>query len=427
MEGKIPKVSVVMCCYNHEEYVAEAIESVLAQTYQDFEFLVGNNGSTDRCGEIIEQYKDRVRIITLEKNDAVKCNRMLIEASQGEFITFIASDDYWYPNKLEEQMRAVDRFPKCNVFFTWAEITGKELCEVTDRTRFAQNNKSRHQWIHDMIMKGTLTDASSLLIKNDGRWQRYGDGTDRFRQLPDLMQYLNIVLEEDIYIVEKFLVKHRNHGGNISAPNEDTFIRTLNEEGYIIYDMWRRLNDEDFCKVFKEEGCVFGEKEDVMCQRILLYMRLAETKPGSGSFALGYIWSHFHDKGVSKLLEEKYQFTLHDLYEYEFKVGEGKYWYYVRQESIRREKKKDLLSIVKCIDKIVAYAKDGSVREELQKLVEVTIDTLMKIMGDDLLLQECVEKQTLMKQSVANDDVWFDMIRGLNILNEKIKTEYDLT
>jgi len=427
MEKKNPKVSVIMQCYNHEKYVVEAIESVLAQTYRDYEFIIGNNGSTDGCGEIIERYKGCVQIITLEKNNPSKCGKMLMDAAQGEFIAFIASDDYWYPNKLEEQVRATEQYPECNIFFAWTEMTGENLSEITDRKQFAQNNRSRYQWIRDLMIGGTLTDISSILIRNDGRYQKYMRDTHRFMKIPDLRLYLSMVLEEDIYVVEKFLVKHRMHGENVSAPGADTYIRAVNERGYIIYEIWRQLTDEDFCKAFLGEEYKAGTKEDIMCQRILQYMKLVKDMPGGGNNALAYAWDHYYDKGVSELLEEKYGFTLQDLYQYEFEVGEGKYWYQLLQKKIIEDRKNNLSQIISCNNKVISYAENKSIRGELQKLVRVALENIQKIGVNDVLLQACIEKQMLMEQSGMEDDLWYDFIYKLDELNEKLKNEYGLT
>lgn len=65
----MPRVSVVMPAYNDQRYVAETIQSVLAQTYQDFQFIITNNGSTDETGNIIKTFTDpRIKLLTLEKN-----------------------------------------------------------------------------------------------------------------------------------------------------------------------------------------------------------------------------------------------------------------------------------------------------------------------------------------------------------------------
>jgi len=101
-------VSIITPCHNSSEFVAQTIDSVLAQTYENWEMILVDDGSTDNTVQIIEEYmkKDsRIRLIKLEKNcePAVARNRA-IEEARGRYIAFLDSDDIWLPEKLEKQL-----------------------------------------------------------------------------------------------------------------------------------------------------------------------------------------------------------------------------------------------------------------------------------------------------------------------------------
>lgn len=102
------QVSIITPTYNSAKYVAETIESVLAQTYQDWEMLITDDCSTDNTWEILSEYanKDaRIKIFRLDKNGGAGVARNnSIKQAKGRFITFIDSDDLWHPNKLERQV-----------------------------------------------------------------------------------------------------------------------------------------------------------------------------------------------------------------------------------------------------------------------------------------------------------------------------------
>jgi glycosyltransferase involved in cell wall biosynthesis len=108
-----PVVSVVLNCYNHEPYVGEAIESVLAQTFRDFELVVIDNGSTDGSRRVIQAFTDeRIRLILHDDNQSI--SRRLNEgvaAARGEFVSILYSDDLFLPDKLERQLAVFDKFP----------------------------------------------------------------------------------------------------------------------------------------------------------------------------------------------------------------------------------------------------------------------------------------------------------------------------
>lgn len=107
-----PKVSVIMPVFNCERYLAQAIESVLNQTYKDFELIVVDDGSTDNSPAIIREYaqKDmRIRCAFHEENQGVSAARnTALDMAKGEWIAVIDSDDVWHPQRLEKLLSIVE-------------------------------------------------------------------------------------------------------------------------------------------------------------------------------------------------------------------------------------------------------------------------------------------------------------------------------
>ena len=97
-------ISVIMLTYNREALVSRAIESILAQTYRDFEFLIVDNGSTDRSGRIAEEYAagdERIRVIHRERGNIGSGRNAGLDAARGDYIAFIDDDDWAEPDFLE--------------------------------------------------------------------------------------------------------------------------------------------------------------------------------------------------------------------------------------------------------------------------------------------------------------------------------------
>ena len=118
---KAPKVTVLMPVYNGEKYLREAIESILNQTFKDFEFLIINDGSTDSSRDIVLSYNDsRIRLIDNEKNIGLtkSLNRGL-ELARGEYIARMDADDVSLPERLEKQVSYLEIHPKVGVLGTW--------------------------------------------------------------------------------------------------------------------------------------------------------------------------------------------------------------------------------------------------------------------------------------------------------------------
>src|SRR3954454_4266276 len=132
--GKSPRVSVILNCYNQSEWVAESVESVLSQTFRDFELLIVDNGSSDKTPEILKAYSSdpRVRLFLHKENVAISRRfNEAVDAARGEFISFLYSDDYYLPRKLEKQVALLDQLgPEYGVVYGPSrvknELTGEQ-------------------------------------------------------------------------------------------------------------------------------------------------------------------------------------------------------------------------------------------------------------------------------------------------------------
>ncbi len=114
-------VSVITPCYNSSRFISQAIESVLAQTYKNFEMIIVDDCSTDDSVGVVEEYlgKDcRIKLIKLEKNGGPAIARNIaIEAAKGGYIAFLDSDDIWLPEKLEKQIKFMK---ECDVILSYS-------------------------------------------------------------------------------------------------------------------------------------------------------------------------------------------------------------------------------------------------------------------------------------------------------------------
>jgi len=126
------KVTVLMTVYNGKDFVAEAIESILGQSFRDFEFLILDNKSTDGTVKIIEQYEDsRIKLICNEENmgQAAALNKGLLLA-QGQYIARMDADDVSLPFRLEKQVAFMDANPGVGICGTWVQTMGYDAGHV---------------------------------------------------------------------------------------------------------------------------------------------------------------------------------------------------------------------------------------------------------------------------------------------------------
>jgi len=106
----VPLISVLMPAFNAEDHIAEAIQSILRQTFSDFELIILNDGSTDRTSEIINGFADqRIRKIELRQNQGlVNARNQLVTTARGRYIAFLDSDDIAFPDRLQKQFRFLE-------------------------------------------------------------------------------------------------------------------------------------------------------------------------------------------------------------------------------------------------------------------------------------------------------------------------------
>lgn len=124
-------VSIITPCYNSEDFISQTIESVISQTYSDWEMLIVDDCSSDRSPEIVREYMERDQRIRYLKTDKRSGSPTMprnigIENAKGRYIAFLDSDDLWLPTKLEEQMKVFSVNEDASVVFSYYEKISEE-------------------------------------------------------------------------------------------------------------------------------------------------------------------------------------------------------------------------------------------------------------------------------------------------------------
>lgn len=143
-------ISVVIPTYNRAGYITNALESVLSQTYQNFEILIVDDGSTDDTKEVILSLDNpKIRYIYQENAGASAARNTGIKNAKGEFIAFLDSDDTWYPEKLEKQLEVFRNNENVDIVYSameWIQVrTGKK-----DLNRY-KNYKTREDFVKFLL------------------------------------------------------------------------------------------------------------------------------------------------------------------------------------------------------------------------------------------------------------------------------------
>ena len=208
-----PLVSVCIPAYNHEPYIGAAIESVLAQTIQDFEIVVTDDCSLDGTRDVVASFRDdRIRLLTLPRNSgpSVAANNNIRHA-RGAFIALLASDDTFRADKIEVQLKVLRDEPQVGVVFSGMNYIdengdafhGENALAVAD-----QPNRGRAEWYRHFLLAGNPFSAPTAMMRRSVL-PSPAPFDPRFLQVQDFDLWIRIGFQHDFFIVPEKLINYR--------------------------------------------------------------------------------------------------------------------------------------------------------------------------------------------------------------------------
>lgn len=210
-------ISILLATYNGQKYLKDSINSILSQTFEEFELLIGLNGTTDNSRDILNSFQDSRIIIFDYGHDKGKSKTLnkLLKESKYNWIAIQDDDDIWLPNKIEKQIKYIGNYDVIGTFIKYID---------------SNNNFIGSPKIHsspEMIRKLTLNkmnqiaNTSTIFKKEDalklGGWNENLDGIE------DLDFWIRLLRANKKFInIPEYLVLHRLHqGSNFNTKNHD--------------------------------------------------------------------------------------------------------------------------------------------------------------------------------------------------------------
>jgi len=261
----MPRISVIIVAYNKDQYIKKTIESVLSQTYQDFEIIIVNNGSTDNTKQVIESINSpKIKYIELKDNQGASyaANLATLE-SNSEYIALLCADDVFLPQKLEKQIDFLDKYSNIGAVFTdinfvdsenkiidnFNEITDKLMYCARYRRDFQVINMSRQKWLKFFLNNSHALFPSTVLMRKSVL-DDIGGHNNLLFQVTDLDMWIKTCLKYEIYHLPEVLTSFRVNN-NISSKSQMATNRSALEMGEVLKNYFD-LNTEDIFKVFPE-------------------------------------------------------------------------------------------------------------------------------------------------------------------------------
>ena len=227
-----PQVSIIIPTHNRGDFLRESIQSVLSQTFTDYELIVVDDGSTDHTQEVIEEFPG-IRTISCPNNGGVSKSRNLgIEMAVGAYICFLDSDDLWLENKLEKQVAWMESQSDCQVCYT---------DEIWIRKGVRVNPMNKHRKVSGDIFIDSLAfclvSPSSVLMRAS-LFEEMGRFDEAMTVCEDYDLWLRISMRHPFHLInEKLIVKRGGHSDQLSS-------RYWGMDRFRVYALLKLLSDK---------------------------------------------------------------------------------------------------------------------------------------------------------------------------------------
>ena len=207
-------VTAIIPTYNRQSYIKEAVESVLNQDYNPIEIIVVDDGSTDGTADVIQPFIGKIRYVRQENGGPAKARNAGINTARGEYITFLDSDDRYYPNKMGRQVEYIRSHPECGmVYCDWEyfDDSGK---------RWHVPGKKYKGWVFERLLFEDFIGSGSTIMAKKEVLQKAGLYNEALITGEDRNLYLKIAKSHKIGFVDQVLVGIREHLKRLSFNYE---------------------------------------------------------------------------------------------------------------------------------------------------------------------------------------------------------------
>tara|TARA_Y100001933_G_scaffold226176_1_gene239969 strand:+ start:840 stop:1760 length:921 start_codon:yes stop_codon:yes gene_type:complete len=219
---KKPLISILMNCFNGELYLKESLDSVIAQSYDNWELIFWDNRSSDKSLDIVSLYKDkRIKVFRAKKHSNLgRARKHAFSKTKGEYLAFIDVDDYWYPDKLEKQIKVfVDK--EVGISYTNTLFFSQKWKEKLYKPKYLNTVNTR-----SLISRYSLALVSIMLDINKLKKLEYSFD-DKYSHICDFDLIVRLSTISKVKYIDKLLSGWRIHENNESFKRKEIFNKEL--------------------------------------------------------------------------------------------------------------------------------------------------------------------------------------------------------
>jgi glycosyltransferase involved in cell wall biosynthesis len=301
-----PRISVCIPAYNHEKYIGDCINSVLGQTFSDFEIVVTDDCSKDGTVEVVKSFSDpRIRLFRLARNQgpSVAANNNFREA-RGDFLCPLASDDLFHPEKLERQLAFLESNPEVGVAFSYVRYVDERRVEIPDHFGYRWvevGNRSREMWLRSFFYQGNSLSAPTAMIRRSVL-DKIGLVDPRLLQTQDFDLWIRVCLLFEVHVIPERLIDYRVRDGQQNASSATPFKQAQAVwELSKIFERYAEIEDRAFFdRIFPES--VKPEHESWPLKAKLAMVAMNAEAPHIRAFGLNLMYELLGDEETAGVI-----------------------------------------------------------------------------------------------------------------------------
>lgn len=206
-----PLVSVIIPTYNSANYVTNAVDSVLAQTFTDLEVIVVDDGSTDDTREALSRYAAPVRYLHQDNAGVSVARNLGIAESRGRYVAFLDADDTWMAHKLERQLQALDNSHEMGVSYSAHLVVDDVLRPVA-----VHGSQRWSSALEDLLYKGNVVGSICTVLVEHSLLKQVGGFDPELSQCADWDMWIRLARHTEFLYIDEPLVTYRQHDNNMS-------------------------------------------------------------------------------------------------------------------------------------------------------------------------------------------------------------------
>ena len=231
-----PLVSIIVNCHNGEKFLNATLNSVVKQTYKNWELIFWDNNSSDRSTDICKKFKEkRFKIFsTKKKNTLYKSRKLAINKCKGEYISFLDSDDMWMKDKLNKQLKKFNN--KTGLVYSNLNV----LDQSSKTTRIFTNKTLPSGKITSDLIRDYKMGVITVILKKKLLKKLNLNFSNKYNVIGDFDLFVKLSKHTNIEVVQEPMAIYRVHGNNFSLLNEGLTIKE--------FEYWLNMNKKNYKK-----------------------------------------------------------------------------------------------------------------------------------------------------------------------------------